>query len=259
MRTSPLLRACGTSRERNSTVARPFSGTSTCLVSVTRPLSTRETLRVAFLLPKPTTVADPVSTGLKRRRPNDIRTTGGSAAHDQLFSSSARLKIVNQIVMALLLAVPLAAAEAPAAAPATAAKPAGCAGSATLGTFQLSVRPFSQGSPLPLKSVTAIRAGARLLWNPVHLPPQASRSAEVTAVLVPEASDGILVTLEPRKAGKRTEWQLLQRPQVIALVYGPQGLNEGKVKSLVTRDQDLLRQLADYAEQSSQVESLVQE
>ena len=161
--------------------------------------------------------------------------------------------------MALLLAVPLAAAEAPATAPATTKPPAGCAGSATLGTFQLSVRPFSQGPPLPLKSVTAIRAGARLLWNPVHLPPQASRSAEVTAVLVPAASDGILITLEPRKAGKHTEWQLLQRPQVIALVYGPQGLSEGKVKSMVTRNQDLLRQLADYAEQSSQVESLVQE
>ena len=162
--------------------------------------------------------------------------------------------------MALLLAVPLAAAEAPATAPATTTKPpAGCAGSASLGTFQLSVRPFSQGPPLPLKSVSAIQAGAHLLWNPVHLPPQASGSAEVTAVLVPAASDGILITLEPRKAGKRTEWQLLQRPQVIALVYGPQGLSEGKVKSMVTRNQDLLRQLADYAEQSSQVESLVQE
>jgi hypothetical protein len=144
------------------------------------------------------------------------------------------------------------------AAPAAAAVPLGCAGSATLGTFQLSVGPFSRGSPLPLKSVAAIPAGARLIWNPVHLTPQASSSAEVTAVLVP-ASDGALITLEPRKAGKRTEWQLLQSPQVIALVYGPQGLSEGKVKSLVTRNQDLLRQLADYAEQSSQVESLVQE
>ena len=162
--------------------------------------------------------------------------------------------------MALFLAVPLAAAEAPATAPATTTKPpAGCAGSASLGTFQLSVRPFSQGPLLPLKSVSAIQAGAHLLWNPVHLPPQASGSAEVTAVLVPAASDGILITLEPRKAGKRTEWQLLHRPQVIALVYGPQGLSEGKVKSMVTRNQDLLRQLADYAEQSSQVESLVQE
>jgi hypothetical protein len=161
-------------------------------------------------------------------------------------------------MMALLLAAPLVGAEAPTT-PAITAKPAGCAGSATLGTFELSVRPFSQGSPLPLKSVTAIRAGARLIWNPVHLPPVVAGSAEVTAVVAPESSDGILITLEPRKAGKRTEWQLLQRPQVIALVYGPQGLSEGKVKSFVTRDQDLLRQLADYAEQSSQVESLVQE
>jgi len=138
------------------------------------------------------------------------------------------------------------------------AAPIGCAGSATLGTFQLQVRPFSQGAPLDLKSVAAIPAGSRLIWNPVHLKLPVSPNAEVTAVLVP-ASDGVLITLEPRKASERTEWQLIQRPQVIALVYGPQGLSEGKVESLVTRNQDLLRQLADYAEQSSEVESLVQE
>jgi len=68
-----------------------------------------------------------------------------------------------------------------------------------------------------------------------------------------------LITLEPRKAGRRTEWQLLERPQVIALIFGPQGLSEGKIQSLVTRNRDLMRQLADYAEQSSEVESLVQE
>ncbi len=167
--------------------------------------------------------------------------------------------------MALLLAAPLALAELPATVPATPASPAtpptpaGCAGSSTLGTFQLTVRPFSKGSPLPLKSAAAIPAGARLIWDPVHLPRPAANDAEVTAVIVPVASDGILITLEPRKAGNRTEWQLLQRPQVIALVYGPHGLSEGKIKSLVTRNQDLLRQLADYAEQSSQVESLVQQ
>ena len=48
-------------------------------------------------------------------------------------------------------------------------------------------------------------------------------------------------------------------PQVIALIFGPQGLSEGRIKSLVTRNRDLMRQLADYAEQSSQVESLMQE
>jgi len=127
-----------------------------------------------------------------------------------------------------------------------------------LGTFQLSVRPFSQGSPLPLKSVAAVPAGSRLIWNPAHLRLPPSNSAQVTVVVVP-ANDGVLLTLEPRKASERTEWQLLQRPLVIALVYGPQGLSEGKLQALVTRNQDLLRELADYAEQSSQVESLVQE
>ncbi len=121
----------------------------------------------------------------------------------------------------------------------------------------MSVRPFSPGPPLPLKSVASIPAGSRLIWNPVRLTEQASKNGEVTAVIV-SASDGDLITLEPRKAGARAEWQLLDRPQVIALIFGPQGLSEGKIKSLMTRNRDLMRQLADYADQSSQVESLVQ-
>lgn len=136
--------------------------------------------------------------------------------------------------------------------------PLGCAGSATLGTFQLSVRPFTAGEALPLKSVASIPGGARLVWNPAHLRLPPSNSAQVTVIVVPRG-DGVLLTLEPRKASERAEWQLLERPMVIALVYGPQGLSEGKLQSLVTRNQDLLRELAEYAEQSSQVEDLVQE
>jgi len=106
--------------------------------------------------------------------------------------------MVIRILMAVLLAT----------VPAATAVPPGCAGSATLGTFQLSVGPFFRGSALPLKSMAAIPAGARLMWNPVHLPPQASGTAEVAVVLVPVAG-GDLIVLEPRKAGTRTEWQLL--------------------------------------------------
>jgi hypothetical protein len=160
------------------------------------------------------------------------------------------------MAVSLVLAPAISLATDPPVAPA--AVPPGCTGSATLGTFQLSVRPFSQGSPLPLKSVADVPAGSRLIWDPVHLKQPVSDSAEVTVVVLP-VGEGELLVLEPRKARERTEWQLLQRPQVIALVYGPQGLSEGKVQALVTRNQDLLRQLADYADQSSQVESLVQE
>jgi hypothetical protein len=46
-----------------------------------------------------------------------------------------------------------------AAVPALATVPLGCVGSTSLATFQLSVRPFSKGSPLPLKSVAAIPGG----------------------------------------------------------------------------------------------------
>jgi hypothetical protein len=155
---------------------------------------------------------------------------------------------VIHIVLGVLLAT----------APTATAVPPGCAGSTSLGTFELSVRPFSQGSPLPLKSVAAIPAGSRLIWNPVHLTERPASEAEVAAVVVPK-SEGDLTVMEPRKAGTRTEWQLLESPQVIALVYGPHGLNENKIKSLVSHNRDLMRQLADYAAQSSEVESLVQE
>jgi hypothetical protein len=164
--------------------------------------------------------------------------------------------VIRNLTAVLLAASASLHAADPPTAPAPV--PLGCTGSASLGTFQLSIRPFSQGSPLPLKSVAEVPAGSRLIWDPAHLRLPPSNSAEVTAVLVPEG-DASLITLEPRKASEKTEWQLLQKPLVIALVYGPQGLSEGKVQALVTRNQDLLRQLADYAEQSSEVESLVQE
>jgi hypothetical protein len=159
---------------------------------------------------------------------------------------------VTRIAIILAISSVLAFATDPAG------EPVGCSGSTTLGTFQLSVRPFAQGSPMPLKAMAAVPAGARLIWNPAHLRLPPSNSAEVTVVEVP-SNDGVLLTLEPRKASERAEWQLVERPVVIALVYGPQGLSEGKLETLVTRNQDLLRELADYAEQSSQVEALVQE
>lgn len=174
------------------------------------------------------------------------------------FRASRVPKIVIRVSMLLAMAASVALAADPSSEPPSPDVPLGCVGSATLGTFQISVRPFTQGKPLPLKSVAAIGAGARLIWTPAHLRLPPSNSAEVTAVVVP-VSGGVLRVLEPRKASVPNEWQLLESPAVIALVYGPQGLSEGKLQALVTRNQDLLRELADYAEQTSQVESLVQE
>ncbi len=142
--------------------------------------------------------------------------------------------------------------------PGLAAVPRGCTGSVSLGTFHLSVNPASKGAPLPVKSLDVIPAGSHLVWDPVHLPPQTSNSAEVSAALLPTAK-GDLIFLEPRKAAKRQEWDIPKSPGVIAVVFGPQGLSAGKIKKLVSRNEDLLTELATYAEQTSEVEALVQE
>jgi hypothetical protein len=127
-----------------------------------------------------------------------------------------------------------------------------------LGTFRILVRRSTGGAALPIKSLAAVPAASHLIWEPVHLPLKNAGSAEVTAILVPPSGED-LVVLKPRKAGVRADWQLTMSPAAIALVFGPQGLSEGKVKSLVTHDRQLVGEIADYAEQTSKVESLVQE
>ena len=136
--------------------------------------------------------------------------------------------------------------------------PRGCTGSVSLGSFRISVRKSSDAPSLPLKSVSLIPAGSRLIWDPVHLPPQSSAKEEVSALLVPSGGSAV-VSLGAHKAAGHAEWDLPQSPAVVALIVGPSGLSMGKVKSLVARNEDLLTQLADYAEQTSEVEALVQE
>ena len=134
-----------------------------------------------------------------------------------------------------------------------------CAGGTWLGTTRLEIAPFSPGPPLAIKSVAEIRGGSHLIWNPARFFPRPPHDAEVAAVLVPSSGDDSIIVLEPRNATMSTEWQLPERPQVIALIYGPQGLSEGKIKSLVAHNRELLMQLADYAAESSLVEALVQD
>ena len=144
-----------------------------------------------------------------------------------------------------------------AGAQASGAAPRACAGSTTLGTVRILVRRPLDPSPLPLKELSTIPAGATLVWDPVRVSLPTSEKGEIAALVVQQSS-GTLEVLEPRKAGSRQEWTLPGNPGVIALVLGPQGLSMGKVKSLVAKDSDLLQQLADYAEQTSEVEALVQ-
>ena len=114
-----------------------------------------------------------------------------------------------------------------------------------------------KGAALPITEVTAIPTGARLIWDPVHLQPKFARDGEIAALVITRTT-GELTILDPHKAGERTEWELPRGADVVAFVVGPDGLSMNKVSKLVANNPDLLPQLAAYAEQTSQVESLVQ-
>ncbi|HLH17241.1 MAG TPA: hypothetical protein VKX45_08470 [Bryobacteraceae bacterium] len=135
--------------------------------------------------------------------------------------------------------------------------PPGCLGATSLGKFRLSVSVPWKGGARPVMEVASIPTGARLIWDPVHLAPRFAKSGEIAALIITKTNDELMV-LDAHKAAGRTEWELPRGANVVALVLGPDGLSMNKVKSLVTANEDLLPQLAAYAQQTSAVESLVQ-
>lgn len=142
--------------------------------------------------------------------------------------------------------------------PCLAAAPAACVGGQSLATFRLSVVPAKGGRTLPLREVNALHKGQTLLYEPVHIPPAVKDKAQIALLLAPPAnSDAKLETLNPAPADKATVWILPRDASLVALVYGPQGLSMRKVKSLIQQDDQMLSQLADYADQTSQVSALI--
>ncbi len=138
------------------------------------------------------------------------------------------------------------------------ATPPGCLGSTTLGKVRLSVYLPGNSEIIPIRDLAAIPPGAKLIWDPVRLPPREGQKAEIAILIVPRGG-GNLVVLPLHPAKDYIQWNLPDNPDVIAMVLGPDGLNMNKVKSLVANNSDLLIQLADYAQQTSEVELLVQQ
>jgi hypothetical protein len=116
--------------------------------------------------------------------------------------------------------------------------------------------PPSGGPPRPVSELNRLPAQYRLRYEP--LDKGFPEDARVTAVLGTGAKDAPeLTVLDPKPADQPAEWTAPARVSIIALVYGPQGLSAGKLKSLSEKQPELLTQLAGYAEQSAKVEALV--
>jgi hypothetical protein len=136
-----------------------------------------------------------------------------------------------------------------------------CAGSVTVTNFKLMVQPAKETPWRPVRKVNAIRAGYTIRYEPVRKP--SDKDAAIALVIVPHPKptddEASLIVLPARKASSPTEWEVPVSASVLTLVYGPNGLDQGKVRNLVKKDRELIAQLADYAEQTAMVEALVDE
>jgi hypothetical protein len=111
-----------------------------------------------------------------------------------------------------------------------------------------------------LRTINRLTEGDTVRYSPI-LRSGEKRSGEVTLVVapaIPESKEKPIVVFDPKPAEKTAEWKISRKVSVAIFIYGPDGLNEGKVKTLLAKDTDLVAQLADYAERTDQTEALIQ-
>jgi hypothetical protein len=124
-------------------------------------------------------------------------------------------------------------------------------------SFRLSVQPSggAAAAALAIRQVNNLPAGYRISYRPIDLPADLKKDAKLTLVLVPQASDGQVTVLEPKLAAAAGEWTVPFAARIVVLVFAPQGLDEKRLTNLVSKDDALVATLADYADETANLES----
>ncbi len=138
--------------------------------------------------------------------------------------------------------------------------PLTCPAGAPLGAVILQVQSSKDKEPLRFESINHLSEGDTVLYAPV-LRNNEKRPGEVALVLVPakrSPDSDLLIVTDPKDANKPQQWKIPQTISVAAFVYGAQGLSRKKVQGFLSQDDQLVAQLADYAEKTSQTEALLQ-
>jgi len=134
--------------------------------------------------------------------------------------------------------------------------PATCPAGSPIGLFQLQVKPPNPGLLIPLPDINRIVPGSELVYSPAVHPFANFRDAKIALVLLP-ADKSPLQVLEGKPAAAVNEWPVSHPLSVVALVWGPDGLDRRKVESLVAKNREIIEQLADYASRTEQTEALL--
>lgn len=143
------------------------------------------------------------------------------------------------------------------AAPLLATTPVMCPAGSPLGTFEVTAKPPQSGPPLTIETVNRLEPNDLISWQPVKLNTPEAKKARVALILVP-SDHGKVKVFDPQPADKAVNWSVPARTDLVAIAYGPQGLDKGKVDKLLAKDDELIGELADYAKKTEQTQSLVQ-
>jgi hypothetical protein len=131
-----------------------------------------------------------------------------------------------------------------------------CPAGMPLGAIQLALKRADPTS-LPINRINRIEEGDEILYAPV-LKPNEKRGGSVALVLVSSRPDHDFVILESKDADKPAQWKAPFQASLAVYVYGPSGLSTRKLKGFLSKDQELIAQLADYAEKTAQTEAVLQ-
>ncbi len=104
-----------------------------------------------------------------------------------------------------------------------------------------------------------VEEGDVIRYKPV-LRPHEQRKGDVTLVLIPankKAARENLKVFEPRDAALATQWTVPWRTALVAFIYGPSGLSVKKVERFLDSDDELVGELADYADKTEKTEALI--
>ncbi len=148
---------------------------------------------------------------------------------------------------------------------ANAAAPLNCPAGLPLGDIKLIVKADPARASLPLRSINRLEEGDTVFYTPIKLKlnPKGGKVALVVAPAPIKPGDPVpkelpkVSVLEAIDAEKPGQWKIPFRVGVAALAYGPEGLDPKRVKKFLTSDDDLIAQLADYAEKTAQTEALI--
>lgn len=162
---------------------------------------------------------------------------------------------MRSIVLGMILAGAGLAMGALSVCAATNACPAG----KPVTAFRLFVGPPESGVLLPIKGVNRIEEGDLLEYDPDATTIK-MKGAKIAILLAADLGKdaGHIAVLEVKPADAPAGWHVPVDASVVAVVYGPHGLSEGKINTLVKKNPELVEHLSDYVEQTSKVEALVQ-